>query len=166
MVLDQLLADSFAESIGFTPPPRALRLLLHRTPEVNAIKESRANRELSDEVVRSFVARLLAHLTPGDRLPHELALAALAVALENEGGALASHYISDLSSLNIPEIAVAIHVARQCLSLATLRADTQTRIVDLGQGFAPPPQTFVTTPNSTLRGTRPILFVGDYCDAV
>jgi hypothetical protein len=113
--LEWLKSEDFAVSVGFLLPPPALRRTLAATREVQEITRALAEGDITEEMIRKFVSSLLSDLHKGERFPHDLALAALAVALENSPLNVAVEFLRDLSTLQLAEMSVSIRVARECL---------------------------------------------------
>jgi len=115
-VLEQLKSEEFALSIGFLSTPCALRRFLHRSEEVAATRRALREGAIADDTIREFVSLLMRDLRYGERFPHELPLAALAVALELRPTDFAEELLRDLSALRLAEMGLCIRVARECLS--------------------------------------------------
>lgn len=115
-LLSQLLTDEFADSIGWLPPAKALRYLLKRRPEVAAIARARTANELPDSEVRTFLTQLVRAVRPGFRFEHELAIAALLVALETEPTPSVHGLLSEFARLDWLEIRTVSEVAQVALS--------------------------------------------------
>ena len=81
-LLERLKSDAFAAEAVFLSTPSALRRFLVGTTEVAAIKQALRQGGITEDSLRRFVADLMTDLRRGERFPHELPLAALAVVLE------------------------------------------------------------------------------------
>src|SRR5437660_1268307 len=81
--LEDQLSVIFDDALGFLLPPAALRTALQRSRAVGEITTALRRGEISEEMVRIFVNSLASEYQEGKRLPGDLALAALAVALEH-----------------------------------------------------------------------------------
>jgi hypothetical protein len=114
-LLERLKSEDFALTVGFLVPSPALGGKLRATREVQEVIAALAEGRLTDEEVRAFVSMLLADLRQGERFAHDLALAALAVALEGRTTALAQEYLQELADLERAEMSTSIRVARECL---------------------------------------------------
>lgn len=114
-VLDQIIADDFALAAGFLATPGALRRWLRRAPEVKAIREALRQEAITEDTLRRFVSSLLDDLHRGERFPHELAVAALAVVIESRATDFAEEFLHDLARLQLAEMSICIRVARECL---------------------------------------------------
>jgi len=126
-VLRELLSDEFELAVGFVGTPSAAHWLLGRMPQVRAIRQSLRQEALTDETIRRFASGLLWDLRRGERLPHELAIAALAVALEMRPTDFAEEFLRDLSRLKLAEMSLCIRVARECLARRVAIARTTER---------------------------------------
>jgi hypothetical protein len=114
-VLERLLSDGFAVSVGFLLPAPALRRALGATEEVRDVIEALTDGALPESSIETFLSSLLGDLRKGERFPHDLALAALAVALEDRPTAFAEGYLRDLSRLRLAEMSVSVGAAQACL---------------------------------------------------
>ena len=113
--LDHLLSDSFAVSIGIPTSPKGLRRALNKSKDVNRLRRDIESGIIGEDDIRTFVSRLMADFNRGVRFPHELAIAALSVALENRKTSFVEEFFLDLARLNITEMILAPGVARDCL---------------------------------------------------
>jgi len=113
-VLENLKSDELAVAVGFIDTPDVLRKALLRTKEVSAVRDALRQEAITDDAVRRFVHLLLRDLRPGERFAHELAVAALAVALERWATEFADEFLDDLSRLRLAEMSTCIRVAREC----------------------------------------------------
>lgn len=114
-ILETLLSDEFQIAVGFVGTPWAVHQVLSRTPQVHAIRQGLRQGAITEETIRRFVARVLSDLRRGERFAHELALAALAVALQTRPTDFAEEFLHDLSRLQLAEMSLCIRVARLCL---------------------------------------------------
>ena len=114
-ILEQLTSDDFAVSAGSLSMPSSLRRFLQRTPEVAAVKEALKQEAITERTLRQFVSSLLQDLRRGERFPHELAIAALAVVLETRPTDFADEFLHDLARLELAEMSLCVRVARECL---------------------------------------------------
>ncbi len=104
-----------------------MRRLLRRTSEVAAVRQALREGAITEDTIRGFVSILVQDLRIGQQLPHELALAALAVALETRPTDFVEEYLYDLSRLRLAELSMCIRVARECLKYRTAVAQNKTR---------------------------------------
>ena len=128
-LLERLKSEDFDLSVGFLLPPRALRSQLQARQEVQDVIAALVNGGLKEHTVREFVTSLMGDFQNGERLPHDLTLAALAVALETRPTEFAREYLQDLADLDVAEMSSSIHVARECLKRrATLTIDQRSAV--------------------------------------
>ena len=127
-LLRQLLDDEFVISLGYVLPPAAMRLVLRRHPLVKKIRLAIRHGALAESDVTSFAADVTAPFQPGARLPGDLALAALAVALEDLPADFAEEYLYKLAGLRLAEMTNSIRVARECLVQRFSLPKNETRI--------------------------------------
>jgi hypothetical protein len=145
-VLQQLTSDDFAVSAGCLSTPGSLRSFLHRSKEVAALKEALRQEAITDGTLRRFVSSLLRDLRCGERFPHQLAIAAIAVILETRTTSFADEFLHDLSRLRLAEMSMCIRVARECLKHRVNMAQNKTKVLHLpDDGLSParspsPPQ--------------------------
>ncbi len=114
-VLERLKSDEFALSVGFLCTAGPLRRFLRKTEDVAGIQRALRQGAITEETIRSFVSDLMSDLRRGERFPHELPLAALAVVLEMRSTEFAEEFLHDLSRLRLAEMSLCIRVARECL---------------------------------------------------
>ena len=114
-ILERLKSDEFAAEALFVSTASALRRFLAGRDEVAAIREGLRQGAIGDDTIRSFVSVLMRDLRYGERFPHELPLAALAVALELRSTDFADEFLHDLSALRLSEMSICIRVARECV---------------------------------------------------
>lgn len=114
------LEDSTAitEIAGFATGSDALRNLMERSAEVQDLRAHLRSGEVVEADIRVFVETLLFEFKVGEHLAGDLALAAIAVALEpfqfSESG-FAAEYIRDLANILRSEMRTSSRVARACL---------------------------------------------------
>lgn len=114
-VLNDLDSEGLADLGATIGGAEALRLVLSQRPEVSAVRRALAEGALAFPDVRDFVSTLLMDLRRGERFPHDVALAALAVALEDHPGDHAAAYLEDLARTRIAELRASPIVAAACL---------------------------------------------------
>jgi hypothetical protein len=73
--------------------------------------------QVSDAMLREFVAEMMADFERGRQLPADVTLAALATALESSNADFAEEYLCDLARLQLAEMPMSIRVARECLKV-------------------------------------------------
>jgi hypothetical protein len=135
-VLDPLTSEGFALSVGFVSTPSSLRQILRRSKEVGQINSALKQEAIADDTLREFVSRLMQDFRRGERFRHQLALAALTVAVERRTTGFAEEFLHDLARLQIAEMSLAIRVARECLEhrVSVPATTTKTRTLGLGNG--------------------------------
>ena len=102
--------------MAFIRPVLFLYFLVRIGKGTTAVDLVRGVEERLDEAsVRKFVDCLMQDLSRGVHFPHEVALSALAVALESEQSELADEFLHKLSRISIPEMPMSPGVARECL---------------------------------------------------
>ncbi len=114
-LFERLTSDEFALSTASISTPEALRRLLLRSQIVHDIRESLRQGSITEDSIREFVSSLMKGFHVGARFEHEMALAALAVALERRPTDFAEEFLLDLAKLKLAEMPLCIRVARECL---------------------------------------------------
>lgn len=112
-VLERLKSDEFVLKYAVISNPTAVYRALQQSEEVDKLREGLEAHHITDAAVRQVTEGLIQECTSGQRFADELALAAVAVALETRQSHFAEEYVSDLASLDLAEMAVAIRVARR-----------------------------------------------------
>lgn len=115
-LLHELVSEVFELEVGFLPPTRALRRRLQRIRRVKSITKAIRLGVISETDVRSFTEDVALNFQAGVVLHGEVALAALAVALETCPQDFAEEYLCDLARLKVSELGLAIRVAQECLT--------------------------------------------------
>jgi len=110
--LDGLLSDDFIAEVGVVSSPRGLRRAIYKSDRVAVLRRAISCGSITETDIRQFTERLMKDFSRGEKFPHELALAALAIALENRRTEFAEEYLLDLARLNIVEMSLAPGVAR------------------------------------------------------
>jgi hypothetical protein len=128
-LLERLQSDDFQVPILFAPTPLAVYKMLLREPLVLELRRDLAQGAITDSVVREFVVYLMKDLHRGQRFPHDVVLAAIAVAMESRATEFAEQYLTDLAKLRTAEMALSIRVARECLKN---RVGTRSKVTTLG----------------------------------
>jgi hypothetical protein len=136
-LLQQLTSDDLFFSAAGLSTPSALRRFLRRTREVSELREALRQGGVTDESLGSFVSTLLESFRRGERFPHELALAALAVVLETRPTDFADEFLHDLSRLQLAEMCLCVHVARECLKHRVSLADNKSKSFAVNSGNGP-----------------------------
>jgi hypothetical protein len=127
-LLRALTTVEFDDRVGVVLPPAPLRRVLQRTVEVRRIETALRYGELTQQDIRGFVAQLLREFKPGELFVHDIALAALAVAMEHWSDRFAEEYLIDLARVERPEFRAAYRVARQSLKARYAFPQTQVRM--------------------------------------
>ncbi len=113
-LLAKLTSEAFEESVGpLLPPSVANRPAEERT--VRQVAAAFRTGTVTDQNISDFVAAELAQLRRGEPLPHDLALAATAVAVESSPSPFAADFITELARLEILELQQSVLVAKECL---------------------------------------------------
>jgi hypothetical protein len=133
-LLNQLTSDLFNLSAGFLSTPTATHRYLARCAEVRELREGLRQGAITEETIREFVSSLMSSFHVGQRFEHEMALAALAVALERRPTDFAEEFLLDLAKLKLAEMSLCIRVARECLK------QRMTMTQNTGKFFRPWPQ--------------------------
>ena len=106
-------SHDIGSAFSFVSSPRAVHCALQRSDEVGKLRRALKSGEVTEEAIRVCIAELLSELETGRRLPHELAIAAITVALECRPSPFAEEFILDLARLKLAELPIAIRVARR-----------------------------------------------------
>jgi hypothetical protein len=134
--LAALKADAFEARLIGTSSPAAMRALIRRTNELNALAEDYRMGILSESTIRNFVDELLQTFTCGQRFSYTSALAALAVLMETIPLDFAEEFLLDLARLNRPEFAMANRVAKLCLMHRVTRTRTITKAFEMSDAYS------------------------------
>lgn len=114
-ILRRLTSDDFVASLACVATPGGLRRALSRREEVLLVRRAIAQGEVTESSIRRFVSDLLCDFKRDERFPHEVALAAIAVAVEKRVTDFVEEFMLDLARLKLAELPLAIRVARECL---------------------------------------------------
>lgn len=131
-VLNELVSEEFAVSVGFIAAPATLCRVLSRTEVVRAIRRALQQGAITEDAIRGFVSGLLADFRVGQRFDHELALAALAVTQERRPTDFAEEFLHDLARLRLAEMSLCVRVARECVRRRSTVASHSNRVFELG----------------------------------
>ena len=104
-----LYHDSFLIEL----PPSPMRHVLQKSSFVQDINNAVKSGEITERDIREFAASI--RVERGKKSIDDLALAAVAVALEDIETDFAHEYINDLAALNVSEIVLSRYVAREVL---------------------------------------------------
>jgi hypothetical protein len=130
-VLEQLKSEEFAVSAAFLSTPASLRRFLARSGEVAAIRQALREGAIAEDSIRQFVSSLLQDFRRGERFQHELAVSALAVALEARATGFAEEFLRDLSRLRLAEMSLCSLVASECLKDRVSLAQNTAKVFEL-----------------------------------
>jgi hypothetical protein len=148
-LLDALSSEEFEVDVGPLVPAPLLRRRLLGMSEVRAVSKALSGQTLTDEDIGIHVSRLVREFQPGKRFEHDLALAALAVALETRATKFAQDFLETLSGFRLVEMPMSPRVAAECQAHRELQVPKiQVRNVVLGK----PPQGCSLTVNGSLAG--------------
>ena len=92
-LFERITSDEFAVSAGFISTPEALRHVLARSPEVRDIRNGLRQGGITEGAIRDFVSSVMRDFRVGQHFEHEMALAALAVALERRPTDFAEEFL-------------------------------------------------------------------------
>lgn len=137
-LLNRLVSDEFTDSVGFVLPPGPLRRMLQLSADVRSLAAALRFGQVTKEDVREFVERLLRDFRPGELFRHDVALAAVAVALEHWSSSFAEDYLLDLARVERPEFRASFRVARECLKARAAFPRTQVKMARFGEKLATP----------------------------
>jgi len=114
-LLEHLRSDDFLYHRSFLIilPPSSMRHVLQGSSFVQDINNAVKSGEITESDIREFATSI--NVKRGELCSDDLALAALAVALEDVETDFAHEYINDLAALNICEISTGKYVAREIL---------------------------------------------------
>jgi hypothetical protein len=141
-LLVELATTDFDDSMGVVLPPIPQRHALQRSHYVRRIATALRYGQITDRDIRGFVSELLQAFRPGELFMHEMALAAIAVAMEHWDDPVADEYLIDLARVERPEFRVAYRIARECLKaryafpqtlMRTARYSTEAETAALGR---------------------------------
>jgi hypothetical protein len=122
-VLTHLLTDEFIDSI---PPTTSTQVLFHALRchrAVEAVLDHLRCSILSEEDLIRFATNISSEFHRDERLPNQLALAAVTVVLSQWHAPRATQFVRTLAGLQLREVMDAIGVARECLSRASTHTD-------------------------------------------
>lgn len=105
-----------------------------QSDEVAMLRYSIRSGAVGEEDIREFVAEVLNVFDPGVRYEEDIAVCAVAVALEDHYSLFAEEYLIDLASVRSRELSFASRIAAECLKHR--RTVPVERGVIIVQGFA------------------------------
>jgi hypothetical protein len=127
--LANLTSDCFEAEYAFISNPKAVHRALQRSEEVKQLRTALNSGTVPEPLVREFCIDLLRTLEYGKRFPDELALAAVAVTLENRPTAFAREFVTELARLELSEMPVAIRVAREAEKELGKLSGNKTKVI-------------------------------------
>jgi hypothetical protein len=130
-LLERLTSDDFILSTACVATSEALRHFLTRSEEVRDIRKAIEQGAITEEFIRVFVARLMEAFHAGERFEHEMAITALAVALERRPTDFAEEFLMDLAKLKLAEMPLCIRVARECVKQRATVTQNKGKAFDL-----------------------------------
>lgn len=131
-LLDELIhSETLNELPLFVGSSTALRSALQSHAVVSQLRADLISGALVHADIDNFVSRAMRNLSVGVRLEEDMALAALAVALEREASDFANEYIEELSRLRLSEMPNSIAVAELCRKSRTslIKDHKSTKII-------------------------------------
>jgi hypothetical protein len=114
-MLDPLKSEDFELSLPVVSLPAVLRRALQDREEVDMLGAALASGAVTDEDLRSFTRELMESFEGGKTFAYDIALAAIAVALEPHRAPIADEILRGLADLQVAEMRTSTHVARLCL---------------------------------------------------
>jgi len=105
-----------------------------QTDEVTALRYGIRSGAIGEEDIHEFIAEILHNFAPGVRYAEDIAVCALAVALEDHYSRFAEEYLIDLASVRSRELSFASRIAAECLKHR--KAAPVQRDVIVAPGFA------------------------------
>ena len=130
-LLERVASEDFeAELVASTPA--VLRKLLMRRSEIEALRRCYDDGSLSDDGIRDFVNQLLADGGGEEPFPYQVALAAIAVMLEERFSLFAEEYVRDLARVRSSSFALASGVAKESAAARHCRSGTSYRLFRVG----------------------------------
>lgn len=161
--LNDLRSEDFLLKIGIATSARELRRFLLRMPEVVELRDRVKGGFISEAAVRAYLDELYLDFVRGQQFPHEIALAALAVAIEPLVSGFVDEYLTDLARLTIVEMQIAPAVARHCKSVREKLPITHQKLMS----FTQPSQAvaiFYSAP--AVENSETILQTADFVDGI
>lgn len=110
-ILEALCQNDLVELSLVTATPRALRDMLKKRKEVLEVAFALKEEALTEDDIKLFVSALLRGFKPLKKFSGDIALSALAVALETIPRSFAESFLKDLSALHIQELPMSPRVA-------------------------------------------------------
>src|SRR5688500_4475241 len=120
--LRELCSPEYLGKVAFVSTPAALRAMILRTQEFQALSRDLAEGRLTETMIEEFVNGLFKDFRKGERFAHEEVVATIATLLERHPAPFAEKFIRDLAGLRSSEMTMAVAVARESLHVRTDRA--------------------------------------------
>jgi len=137
LLLLRLLTEEFHDSIGVLLPPAALRRQLVNSSDVRALATGIRFGEVTADETREFVGMIMKEFRPGEYFHNNLALAALAVAMETWSSEFVEEYLLDLARLTAPELNISARIARECIKKRFALPKNDLRVLHYPRRIAP-----------------------------
>lgn len=132
-VLDRLLSPDFAIELGLGMSPNVIRRNLLDSDTVRQLRRAIHGGLVTEADIQHFVAEIERQFEKGRRFPHEPALAAIAVALENQRTEFVADFYIDLCRLrHLAEFEFAPEVAVLSTHIWSQLPETKTKKVTFG----------------------------------
>ena len=122
-----LLSDDFEFKYCMLDYPARLRLLMLEDNSVTELHEAIRVGEISWEQLKEFVDTIVSGFKPGFTLDGDIALCAIAVAIEDFESEFSEEYLNKLSKLKAAEVRKPVRVAIECLRAL---CEKQTKAVE------------------------------------
>jgi hypothetical protein len=135
-LLWRLSTDEFSDSIGFVLPPAPLRRVLQDSPDVQRLERALRYGQVTSQEISEFVEQILKEFRRGELFRHDIALAALAVAMEHWNNPFAEDFLIDLARTQRPEFRASFRIARESLKARYAFPKTQVKTARYPQGGA------------------------------
>lgn len=130
--IDRLLSDEFADALFPVSTVEAVHEILKTRPEVLRVRDEIDDWVITPSQIHEFAASLIRNFRRGQRLPGDMALAGLAVALTSVKADYAESFLRDLAAVGATELPVSRRVAQRALvERATLVTPLTTRSASL-----------------------------------
>lgn len=130
-----LATDQFSDQAGFVLPPGPMRRRLLRDSHVQMLESMLRYDLVTASEIREFVSALMVDSRPGEIFRHDIALAALAVAMEHWRRPFAEEYLRDLAGTRRAEFRCSFRVALECLEVRKSFPHTQVRTAPYASGM-------------------------------
>lgn len=102
--------------------------LSFKSHEVRRLEAALRYSQITESDIREFVADLLRGFHIDEVFKYDVALAAVAVAMEHWDNSFAETYLIDLARIERPEFRISFRMARECLKARVAYPKTQLRM--------------------------------------